>query len=158
MFVCVCVCVYKQNNIIIIIRQLRCPKKNSVIPQNARSNHDHEAVAEGADADHEVRQWQPELEQPNSPLVVVESVEKHRILAIALRTGRDNVRHMKRAQNGFLHSKHFKSAQSVCVAMSSLLDFSWSYRYRHIITGNPGLMFSYGGAGSRGDQYKTVKR
>lgn len=43
---------------------------------DSRADHDHQAVAEGADPDHEVRQGQPELEQADGPLVIVISVEQ----------------------------------------------------------------------------------
>lgn len=43
---------------------------------DSRADHDHQAVAEGADPDHEVRQRQPELEQADGPLVIVISVEQ----------------------------------------------------------------------------------
>lgn len=43
---------------------------------DSRADHDHQAVAEGADPDHEVGQRQPELQQADGPLVVVKPVEQ----------------------------------------------------------------------------------
>lgn len=43
---------------------------------DSRADHHHEAVAEGADANHEVGQRQPELQQTDGPLVVVVAVEQ----------------------------------------------------------------------------------
>ena len=54
---------------------------------DSRADHDHQAVAEGADPDHEVGQRQPELQQADGPLVVVIPVEQDGILAVALIKG-----------------------------------------------------------------------
>lgn len=42
---------------------------------DSRANHDHQAVAKGANPNHEVGQGQPELQQADGPLVVVISIE-----------------------------------------------------------------------------------
>ena len=56
-----------------------------VAATDSRADHDHQAVAEGADADHEVGQRQPELQQADGPLVVVKAVEQDGVFAVALR-------------------------------------------------------------------------
>lgn len=43
---------------------------------DSRADHDHQAVTEGADPNHEVGQRQPVLEQADGPLTVVVSVEQ----------------------------------------------------------------------------------
>lgn len=49
-----------------------------------RSNDDHQAVAEHADAHHEVSHGQPVPQPPDGPLVVVVAVEESRILDVTL--------------------------------------------------------------------------
>lgn len=57
-------------------RQPHCMKPPKLdAAADSRADHDHQAVAEGADPDHEVGQRQPELQQADGPLVVVKSIE-----------------------------------------------------------------------------------
>lgn len=43
---------------------------------DSRADHDHQAVAKGANPNHEVRQRQPELQKANGPLIIVISIEE----------------------------------------------------------------------------------
>lgn len=51
---------------------------------HSRADHNHQAVAEGSNPNHEIGQGQPELQEANGPLVVVKSIEKDGIFAITL--------------------------------------------------------------------------
>jgi hypothetical protein len=78
-----------------------------------RSNDDHQAVAEHADAHHKISHGQPVPQPPNGPLVVVVAIEESRILDIALW---DN----KSGCSGFVSSeqmakRHFHSSRDFCV-------------------------------------------
>ena len=59
---------------------------------DSRADHQHQAVAEGADPHQEVGQRQPELKQADGPLVVVISVEQYWIFAVSLKKGRDTIK------------------------------------------------------------------
>lgn len=43
---------------------------------DSRADHDHQAVAEGTNPNHQIGQGEPEFQQANGPLVVVIAIEK----------------------------------------------------------------------------------
>lgn len=58
-------------------RQPQCMKPFMLeAAADSRADHDHQAVAEGTNPNHQIGQGEPEFQQANGPLVVVIAIEK----------------------------------------------------------------------------------
>lgn len=78
---------HTKNDILILLFLLlnQTGHMQLVTAADSRADHHHQTVAKGSNSNHEVGQRQPEFQKADGPLVVIISVEKDRIFAVALR-------------------------------------------------------------------------